>query len=366
MVKMNELENKQYLKRSILAIGDPMNTIISYRDKMYQHSTFLANNGVKFIKIDYSLLEKGLLPDLQEEQILPILFFPQRFRDENIDSWIIKDGIFGGNTHLEEIDKYYFQMGKLVEEKYGSRVKFLNSPETIKNTRDKRKLKKILLEEGIPTAKQFHVSSAEELLDLSFKTGIYVKLPGWGYGQGITQIKEGHCRTNLVWDGSKINPDPSIVLSHPIEISNPASFLSALLNVDPIVEEEIDFISLEEKKFDLRLYLVGNPFLPNSVKVPFWFPRVNAPEELVTNWSRGGEIRYDSIFRDKINSEALKESVNSTLKLAKRLNLNYGGVDIMFNKKWDPLFIEAQTDCGLPNPKQFDLLLYTAQRLIES
>ena len=354
------------IKRNILAIGDPTESIISYRDKLFSHSTYLSNNGVRLTKLDYSKIEKKIFPNLESEEVLGILFFPQNFRDKNIKNWIEKDGIFGGNTHLNEIDNYYENIGNLLKEKYGERLKFLNSPSTIKNTRDKRKLKKILLENNIPTSEPFYPKSAEELLDLSSKRGVFVKLPGWGYGQGITYLKNGECKTNLIWDGKVINKDYKISVNNMIKLSKPRYFLEELLKVEPIVEEEIDFMKIEGKKFDLRMYVVGNPYSENSLNIPFWFPRSNDPEKIVTNWCRGGEIKYGSEFREQINKDALQSAKENILKLSKKMGFNYGGVDIIFDKKWNPNFIEAQTDCGLPNPKHFDLLLYTAQKLIEN
>lgn len=352
-------------RRNILAIGDSINSIISYRERLFEHSTYLINNGVGLQKVDYSDLEKGVLPVIEGEEVLPILFFPQFFRNKNIDKWIKKDGIFGGNTHLKEIDRYYEKMGNLLKGSYGEKVKFLNPPEAISKTRDKRKVKKELLKLGINTPEPIYSKDVGELMELSKDEGIYIKLPGWGYGQGITFVKGGECKTNLVWDGDLIHSDFNATFKEFVGISKPVPFLEKLLKVDPHIEKEVHFKKINGKKFDLRLYLVGNPFVKGSTKVPFWFPRSNDPEKITTNWCQGGEIHYGSEFRSQIPEEALEKAKSDTLKLAENLKMHYGGVDIMFDEDWNSYFIEAQTDCGLPNPDQFDLLLYTAQKLIE-
>ena len=295
-----KMENNKKIKREILAIGDEITTTISYREKLFEYSTFLANNGVKLSKINYSDLEKEIIPEIERKEILAILFFPQNFRNNNIEKWIKKDKIFGGNTHIKELDNYYQKMGNLLSSKFGDRLKFLNSPHTIKHSRDKRKIKKILIDAKISAPDPIYSKDIKNLIEISYENGLFIKLPGWGYGQGITRLKNGICKTNLIWEGNKINSDYNITLNDPIEITKPKSFLENLLEFDPLIEKEVDFIQINKSKFDLRMHIVGNPYNPEKTNVPFWFPRSNDPKKIVTNWCRGGEIRYDSDFRKQI------------------------------------------------------------------
>lgn len=352
--------------RTILALGDTIDDEISYRNRLFKYSTFLSNNGVELIKLDYDKVENNELPKLESPQILGFLFFPQKFRNKNIRSWIEKDKIFGGNTHLEEIDKYNEKIGDILTDNYENRLKFMNSPEAIKKTRDKRKLKDILEELEINHPERLFLETPEDILRESNNYGIFIKLPGWGYGQGITYVKKEICKTNLIWDGHVINPDYDIKIDVPIKISKPKPFLEKLLEVEPLIEKEVDFVKIDGQKFDIRMYVVGNPYVNNSINIPFWFPRVNDADKIITNWARGGKIRYDSEFREQIPKESISVAKKDVIKLSKKLGINYCGTDIIFDKEWKPSFIEAQVDCGLPLRNQFDLLLYVAQKLIES
>jgi len=355
------------MTRTILAVGDPIDGIISYRHRLKEHSNFLVNNGVTFETLDYVDIESNNLAQIDSDEILAILFFTQIYRNNNIDTWIKKDGIFGGDTHIGEIDKYFGTIGDILRKEYGSNLTFLNSPETIMRTRDKRKIKRELIEAGIPTPEPFYPSGAGDLFEILDETAVYIKLPGWGYGQGITRVSKDVCKTNLLWDGHKISPDRRNTPKHPVEISQPEPFLEELLRFNPAVEAEVDYVKIDDLKFDLRLHVVGNPFCgEDSIKVPFWFPRSNNPEEMVTNWCRGGSIRYDAEFRDKIPKNALAAAKENTIAAAKKLEMYWGGLDIMFDKDWIPFILEGQTDCGLPRKDKFDLMLYLAQRLIES
>ncbi|MFC4320298.1 ATP-grasp domain-containing protein [Litchfieldia salsa] len=121
-------------------------------------------------------------------------------------------------------------------------------------------------------------------------------------------------------------------------IENEEDFYEYAKKVDTFYIQEY----LENDGRDLRVCVVGN-----EIVASYW--RIGANGEFLHNVARGGEISYDFVP---------KEACELVLSIAKNLNINHAGFDIMFSEG-KPYILEFNTLFGNQGMSRLDTSIET-------
>ena len=167
-------------------------------------------------------------------------------------------------------------------------------------------------------------------------------------GKGITYLTKDKWLTNFRFKNKKIKSRKSDYGWTFIDITNNDKFLKELLKQDITIEQEIKPFIIEDKKFDLRMYVSFN-------EVKYIYPRTNKSISVTTNISQGGKGESQK-FLKKIPKKMLNQAKKTAIKATKAMQTNIAGIDVMFDgstKK--PIVIEIQAFPGYPKSKSFNL-----------
>lgn len=341
------------IKNSLLLVAEKS----SWYGSRFSQQAKKYHQQINFARVTFSEVEEEKLPDLKGNTNC-MLFYPSNYRNAHKEEWIKIDETYGGPTLGKAIDNYYDLIGNTIKKKYGEQLSFVNSPEGIKKDRDKKKIKEALIKAGVPTSQGYETREPKEILDIIERESLFAKVRWGGHGRCLTYLTNDRWYTNFRWDGKKLSdvPEGEKWLFH--EVTGDAGFLEALLKKEIIIEREIKSPIIDGKKFDLRCFAVYNT-------MPYFLPRSNLPENIITNWSQGGTLEPPE-FMDKIPQQAKEKAKKSVLSTAKALNVNFSGIDIIFSEDFETAnVLEAQTDTGLPQPQRFDMIEYLVKKIVE-
>lgn len=124
-----------------------------------------------------------------------------------------------------------------------------------------------------------------------------------------------------------------------------------------IFEEAIDPPIHKGRRSDFRIYCVCG-------KIPYYYVRSTSAVSLVTNWSQGGTIEQKIKFTKYIPEAKLKKVKSLAQKVAKDLELNYAGVDVIFSKDYKKMYVlEAHSFPAYE--KGFDLMGDLARKILK-
>jgi len=218
---------------------------------------------------------------------------------------------------------------------------------------------KDLQKKGVKVPRNFKAKNSNDILKL-LKKGkkLFIKVRYGSMGKGITYLEQGNWQTNFRFRNNKIISKKSDYGWSFINITGKRKYITQILKNDVIVEEAIDPLLIDNKKFDLRLYVYKN-------KVLYTYVRSNDSKKPTTNISQGAKGEPQS-FLKKLSKTQLKAAEKAAINSVKALGLNFGGVDLMFhsNKK-DVMFIEVNTFPGFPKIKSYNLSKYLIKEIIK-
>ncbi|GAG17651.1 unnamed protein product, partial [marine sediment metagenome] len=106
---------------------------------------------------------------------------------------------------------------------------------------------------------------------------------------------------------------------------------------------------------DLRLYVFYGEVL-------YIFPRTNKKSAITSNISQGGQGR-SSHFLKRFPKKVIDRAVKSGVRVAKVMDVNFAGVDVMISKDFKIYVIELNTFPGFIKVRRFNLSKRIIQRL---
>lgn len=330
---------------------------VGYATAFIEEINKINDTNIKTEIITFEDAYEDRLPFINSEQIVVMQYFPWEYRNRNINNFKLRDGHYGGKLHKKSIDDYYNKVDQNLRKMYDDKLTYINSPQAICLDRDKKSVKKILNENGITTPIMYETKNVDETLDLLETNNLFIKFRVGGEGKGITYLTKDKWMTNIDWDpkyqktpfvDTHINPFQTDWRMH--DVTENREFLDDLLQRFIIIEKEVDFPTIDNMKYDLRMYMIYN-------EPAFILPRTANPENIVTNWSRGGAVPSgeDRIkFINQIPQDAIELAKETASRASKVIGANLTGLDIIFSKDYDKAYVlEGQTDPGYT--KQFDI-----------
>ena len=249
-------------------------------------------------------------------------------------------------------------MDKKIKKNYkDKRVYFINPPEKLSIDRDKELTKKLIKKANVKTTKTCKIKDINKILKLlDGGKKFFVKVRYGSMGKGITYLEKNRWYTNFTFRNNKILSRKSDYGWRFKRVANNEPFLKKLLKEDVITEEAIKPLLVKSRKFDLRMYVCFD-------KVLYIYPRSNEANSITTNISQGAKGE-SSAFLKGIRKDLLRKAERSAIKAIKALDLNFGGVDILFdsNEK-DAIVIEINAFPGFPKVKRFNLSRYVMKEI---
>ena len=267
--------------------------------------------------------------------------------------------MYGNKSFYLKFIKFWQQIDKKIHKKYSDKnISYVNHPKHLAKDRDKEFTKNIVAKSGVLVPKTFYCKSTKDILRLmedGYK--LFIKVRYGSMGKGITYLEKGRWLTNFRFRKNKIISKKSDYGWKFVDITNKASFLRQLLNQDILIEEAINPLLIQGRKFDLRMYVYGN-------KVLYIYGRSNDAEAVTTNISQGAKGEKAS-FVNLLPKKQLEAAKKGAIKAIKALGLNFGGVDIMLcADKKNVMFIEVNTFPGFPKVKRFNLSKHLIKEII--
>jgi len=326
------------------------------------HITRRATKNSAILTTNYKNVLTNDLPDVETSHLIILLFFPFQYWNKNIEVYDKDSRVYGDIDFGRDFEKFFQKIQKVLTKKYHDKtVEYVNPLEASVLDRDKKECKKFFQKHKIPIAKSYDVKNLKELEQvLGRGVSLYIKPRFGSMGKGISYISNGLLITNFLFQKGK-------VISHPYdynwrfhEIARPCDrnkFLRAMISRGFIFEEAIDPPVHKGRRSDFRIYCVYG-------KVLYYYIRSTPAVSLVTNWSQGGKIEKKSSFSKYISATNLTRVRSLARRVARDLQMNYTGVDVIFSKDYKELFVlEAHSFPAYE--KGYDLMDSLAKRILK-
>ena len=341
----------------LLVIGDDkdFDTYI----KFINQKRFFYGSKVEVKHVDYLSVLKKKLPHIASKQIIIFPCFPFEYWDKYIEPKNYR-GVYGNKSFYTKFVKFWKVIEQIIEKEYkGKNIVYINHPKNLAKDRDKELTKKLVSKSRVMVPQTFYCKSTKDILGLmehGYK--LFIKVRFGSMGKGITCLEKGRWLTNFRFRNSKIVSRKSDYGWKFIEITNKPSFLKQLLKQDILIEEAINPLLIQGRKFDLRMYVYRD-------KVLYIYGRSNDAEAVTTNISQGAKGEKAS-FVNLLPKKQLESPKKAAIKSIKALGLKFGGVDIMLcADKKSAMFIEVNTFPGFPKVKRFNLSKYLIKEIIK-
>ena len=323
------------MKQKLLIIVDSApskNSETSSFDKIVTHPA-LRKIDAKIT--NYSTVTDGEMPYIKGHCHI-LLLFPYSHWSQHIER--DEDGILYGDERYGMLfDSYMDRVDDIIKTKYGN-FTYINPPTSIKTDRDKKMTKTMLKNHGISVPDEWCIQSPEDnlkMLCMEIKAGksFYIKPRFGAMGKGITYLSKRKIISNYKnGKGFRSGFDYGWLFQ---KIGKKSHLLKQILQSNPVIEEEIKTPLIKNRKFDLRIYVIYG-------RIPYIYARTASARKPITNWSQGGKIEKRS-FLKHIPVAGLKKAKKIARESAKILGLNFCGVDIIFDEKWNFYVLEVQS-----------------------
>jgi len=341
-------------RKTILAIGDKKDWD-SY-EKFIEQKDSLSNNLIGIEGASYEDVLEGRLPEIKSKSIVLLPFFPFDYWDRNIETKTHNE-VYGNKGFYTRFRNFWQLFQSKIELAYGgNNIRYINPPKAICLERDKEETKGILAVKGIPVPKSFSARDADEILGmLEAGTRIYIKVRYGSMGKGISYFEKDKWMTNFDFENGRIVSRGSDYGWKFREVTRQREFLEELLKTDVVVEEAIESMRIDGRRFDIRFYVC----LGEILRI---YPRSNGADAVTTNISQGAKGESQD-FIGKIPPDALEGAKVYAVESAHAIGLGLSGVDIILDSEGNPFVLEANSFPGFPRRKDFNLSRSILERI---
>jgi len=319
-------------------------------------------NGDTEIKmINYRDVFANKLPKIKNSHLIVVLFFPFQHWNKNIEVYNKDSRVYGDKNFGRDFERFFQKLDKVIMKKYhDKRIEYVNPPKASVLDRDKEACKNFFKKHALPTPRSYDVKSLKDIQRLLDRgISLYIKPRFGSMGKGISYLGNGLLTTNFLFQKGK-------VISHPYDYNwrfheitkkvDRNKFLKTMIQKGFIFEEAIDPPIHKGRRSDFRVYCVYG-------KIPYFYVRTTPAVSLVTNWSQGGRIEQKRKFSQYIPKAKIKKVKSLAQKVARDLELNYAGVDVIFSKDYKKIYaLEAHSFPGYE--KGFDLMGDLARKIL--
>ncbi len=341
-------------KRTLLAVGDKKDWD-SY-EKFIEQKDSLSNSMIKIESSSYSDIIGGHFPEVSGKSLVVLPFFPFDYWDRNIESEKY-EGVYGNSEFYRRFRNFWQLFQTKMEMAYeGKRIHYINPPAAICLERDKEETKSVLAGKGIPVPKSFAMRDADEILGMIEEGArLYIKVRYGSMGKGISYFEKDRWMTNFDFENGKIVSRGSDYGWRFKEITRRREFLEELLKTDVVVEEAVESMRLDGRRFDIRFYVC----LGEILRI---YPRSNEADAVTTNISQGAKGESQD-FIEKIPRDSLEKAKVYAVDSAHAIGLGLSGVDIILDGEGNPFVLEANSFPGFPRRKDFNLSARIFERI---
>jgi len=354
------------MKKALLVIGERKRikgrSLDPSCNAFIKHLNGHASNQQDVHVMSYKDVFSGNFIDIKSQHLRIFLFFPFQFWDKYIEVYDRDARLYGDKSFGREFAQFFAKLEKVIRKKYSDKeIEFVNPPKSSILDRDKEECKKFFKKHDLPTPKSYYFKSLKDLqIILDRGESLYIKPRFGSMGKGISYLSNGLLITNFLFQKGK-------VISHSYDYNwrfheitkkvDRNKFLRTMISRGFIFEEAIDPPVHKGRRSDFRVYCVYG-------KIPYYYVRSTPAVSLVTNWSQGGTIEQKKKFVKYIPESKLKQVCSLARKVAKNLNMNYAGVDVIFSKDYKKIYVlEAHSFPGYE--KGFDLMHDLAKKILK-
>jgi len=327
------------MRKTVLVIGDLMMSQDKFEPSLNRFITYkhrLNSRNVGVILITYDDLMAGRLPNVSTKRVDVMLFFPYAHWNEEIECFDKDARIYGDLSFGKGFRSYFLKVDRALKRKYkANTLRYVNPPLSCIIDRDKKETHDLLKDAGVNTPAIHSVKSVSDIERIvAGGKSLYIKPRFGAMGKGITYINSKGCFTNFLFKDGKIlnRPDDYNWKAAKVPISKQKAFLPILIKRGFIFQEAIYTPVVDGRKFDMRIYVIyGN--------VPYLYAKSTESKNFITNWSQGGRIEKGNFLKRALGSKNKKRAIAMAIKSARILNLNYAGVDVIFDEASNKLHV---------------------------
>ncbi len=349
------MSRRRRQKYTLVAVGDKAD-FDSFK-RLHSRKGDFSNSRVKYQAVSYDELLNGEVPAVETGVVMIFFFFPFVYWNRYIEPRRYR-GVYGSKEFYRKFNDFFRRVERSVRTNYRKKeIRYINPPRLCAKYRDKLFVKRILATNKVPTPKLYRIKSTKHAYEhLSSGRSFYIKPRYGSMGKGITHISPARWRTNFIYRDNRIMCRRSDYGWKFREVSKKRAFLEKLIRNDFYVEEAVDISLLNNKKFDLRVYVFFG-------KVLFIYPKTNTADSVTTNISQDGTGEYPAFIRP-VPKPLLRQIRKKAVVSVKSAGLNFAGVDLVVDSSFKQAYVlDLNVFPGFPRKRIYNLARHITEQL---